>query len=298
MSTFQAFKDDGAILFDTNLICCGLVKSGNMQYIESWLRRTLRSAQLDPNDGANWTRSGATASADWADQLHGFTVYNAVSPIVFIVGKGCYNGTLVSGNATTFYYVNSDPSTKFYCFDLMADNMPGSTFLKTYSDNGRITFNSLQPPLNVIAAIQAPPYQGGQGSQYPPLNSLAYVGGRFVRQQLPVNRLTAQLTFVVDIPIAAGVEFAAFLPWSRGCKILDFPPVGVGRPVYQYDGVEGCAGYVGGITFMFGPAGGTPEAYPIIGPGTPRPPNFYQIAIDRYPVALVINTTNYPFPFN
>lgn len=297
MANLQAYKDTGELLFDTNLISYGLVKSGYLTYIESWTRKTLRSSQLDPNDGGNWTKTVATPGTDFADQVYGFTVYNTISPIVFITGSGTLAGTAFSGNAITFYYANAPANTKFYCFDLMADNMAGSTYLKTYDTTGRITFNSLQPPLNVVAAIQAPPYVGAQDAQYPQLHSVAYVGGYYYQQQAAVLRDKPQLTYKVDIPLVSGVEYAAYLPWSRGCKIWDTWSTNL-RPCYQYDGVEGCGGYVGGIRFMFGPSAGTPEAYPTVGPGIPMPPPFYQVAIDRYPVALVIKTANLPFPFN
>lgn len=293
MSTFQAFKDNGQILFDTSLICYGLVKSGYMTYLSSWTRKVLRSAQLDPNEGASWTTTTSQSGTASADSMFGFSVQNALSPIVFIVGTGCLQGTSISGSTMTFFYANADANTKFYCFDLMADNMAGTTFLKTYDVNGRITFNSLQPPLNVSAAIQAP----GPGSvdiygRY----ITTYAGGYNVHRQTSTGGEVTKTDSRVDIAIGSGVEYAAFLPWSRSCRINDLFPGNV-FAFTQYSGAEGAYGRTGGISFMFGAAGGTTQAYPTVS-GQATPCSFENIPTDRYPVALVITTANMPFPFN
>jgi|SRR5471032_2917919 len=293
MASLQAFKDNGQILFDTSLICYGLVKSGNMAYINSWTRKTLRSAQLDPNDGANWTTTAATASTAFADSMHGFTITNPISPIVFIVGTGCLQGTSVSGGTMTFFYANADASTKFYCFDLMADNMAGTTFLKTYDPAGRITFNSLQPPLNVVGTIQAPgPGSLDRFNRY----VTAYTGGYNVQRQLAAGQEVTKTDSRVDISIGSGIEYAAFLPWSRGCRINDLFS-GNTFAFTQYSGAEGAYGRVGGISFMFGAAGGTTQAYPSVA-GQAVPCSFENIPTDRYPLALVITTAGLPLPFN
>lgn len=292
MAALQAYKDNGQILFDTSLICYGLVKSGNMSYINSWTRKTLRSAQLDPNDGANWTVTTASSSTAFADSMYGFTLQNAISPIVFIVGTGCLNGTSVSGSSMTFYYANADANTKFYCFDLMADNMAGTTFLKTYDVNGRITFNSLQPPLNVVSAVQAP----GLGTADAFGRRLTtYAGGYNVHRQTSVGTEVTKVDSRVDVALGAGIEYAAFLPWSRTCRINDLFSGNV-FPFTQYSGSEGVYGRTGGISFMFGAAGGTNQAYPAVNSQT-VPCSFENIPT-IYPVALVIKTANLPFPFN
>lgn len=293
MSSLKVWKDTGVLLFDTDKISYGLLKSGYLILQEAWTRRLLRSSNVDPNDGANWIASAvvvAGSTSSYNDNIYTFTVTNGVSPIVFLTGRGCLSGVTRSGSTFTFYYVNVEPNTKAYCFDLMRDTA-GSPYLKTYTSDGVLSFNSLMTPLNVAMAIQAPPPQGDQSIKYPPDSTFkAYVNGYYIYQQTsPTNQLTCR----VDIPISSGTEYAAHLPWSRGCKFL-----GTDSRFVEYNGVEGCAGYNGGIQFQFGPSAATPQAFPSYGVGAPRPPPIYQVPTDRYPTALVIKTSTYPFPFN
>lgn len=297
MASLTAWKTSGEVLFDTNLISYGLVKSGYMSLQQYWTRKSLRSAQLDPNNGANWTESTIVSTATFADGLWGFTVNNAISPIVFITGSGTLNGTAVNGSSITFLYSNASTSTKFYCFDLMADTIAGSTYLKTWNTSGRITFNSLQPPLNVIAAIQAPappPSQDVYGRYL-----LTYANGSQRIRQYSGNVggivYTSQTDCYIDIPVGSpSDEYAVYLPWSRSCGIWDGSSV---VPPRNYSGVEGAYGRVGGISFMFGASAATTEATvstTATGPGV----TYSQLPTDRYPVALVIRTSNLIFPYN
>ncbi|RON05136.1 hypothetical protein [Pseudomonas brassicacearum] len=303
MATLQAFKDDETILFDTSLICYGLVKSGNMALQQYWSRRFKRSAQLDPNDGANWwpvvvaPATGAPEKGSRSDQIWGFTIYNALSPICFITGPGTHVGSSVSGNAFTFFYANSSAATKFYCFDLMGDNLLGSPFLKTYDTTGRITFNSLQPPLNVIGAYSppAPPAVNDERGR----KLMTYNGGRVQKRQYVSadGGLGSQMDSIIDIALSAGVEYAAFLPWSRSANLIETNPTSSSTgPATQYGASEGAHGRVGGISFMFGAAAGTNEAYP--GGMNSAPVSYANIPTDRFPTALVIATANLPFPYN
>jgi hypothetical protein len=307
MSTFQAFKENGQILFDTNLICYGLVKSGNMALQQYWGRRFLRSANLDPSDGSNYypivpVPAGSTpANGSRSDQLWGFSITNQISPICFITGPGTLIGTAISGGVFTFLYANSSPQTKFYCFDLMGDSLPGTTFLKTYDESGRITFNSLQSPLNVVGAFTPPLPPAANDPRGRKL--LAYDGGRVQKRQYVSavgasnGALATQMDSIFDIQLSAGVEYAAFLPWARTANTIESNPfAGSTGPMTQYGSSEGAYGRVGGISFMFGAAAGTNEAYPS-GTGS-VPVSYADIPTDRLPVALVIQTENLPFPFN
>lgn len=285
-------KETGELLFDTDYICYGLVKSGYMSYQETWGRRTLRSANLDPNNGANWFPVTVTYNpAHKTDSLYGFTIYNSISPIVFIVGPGCLNGTSISGNALTFHYSNADTSTKFYCFDLMANNIPGSPYLKTWDVNGVMTFNSLQPPLNVVYTIQAPPPPAPSGGRYwtTYVDGYNYSLNTTANDQYNWSRLISR----IDIPLGAGIEYAAYLPWSRSVGIFDAYNLGGSPANMQYGGVEGAFGGVGNMSFIFGASAGTTNAIP---PATFT--HFFSLPVDRFPVALVIKTNNLPFPFN
>jgi len=290
MTSLIVKKLDGSLLFDTSKITYGLVKSGNLAYISNWGRRSLKSTGLDKNDGNSWTApTEIVANDNSLDIMHGFTLANFKSPIVFLVGPGCLSGTTQSGANITFYYVNASPSTKYYCFDLMADNIAGSPYLKTYDSSGVLTFNSLQPALNVV------------GSQSPPAPSagLVYSGG--TNQMLQTSGTSAsgriiypraQCTFTYNL--TAGVEYAAYLPWSRGCGLTigtDLSPIAQASNSGCGEGVYGGTGF---IRFMMANSAASTYDTQILAV------NGYQwqnIPTDRYPTALIIRTANLPFPF-
>ena len=280
-------KSDGSLLLDTNNITYGLVKSGYLAYTSSWTRRTLKSLGLDPNDGANWTPSVQVNDPNRYDQMWSFTVTNAKSPIVFLVGSGVLNGTTTSGTSITYHYSNASASTKFYCFDLMADNLVGSPFLKTFNSSGVLTFNSLQVPLNVIGTA-TPPGPTAPSGTYGVQN--AYNGGVSVPRYSGDDPYTQKTDCVFNIALTAGVEYAAHLPWNRGCGLCDGNSIG-GAPLYSV--AEGAYGRTGGISFMFGAFGGTT----LVTATAPRPYGYYQVPTDRIPTALIITTANLPFPF-
>jgi hypothetical protein len=285
-------KENGEILFDTTKICYGLVKSGNLAYLENWARYFLRSAQLDPSNGANWAPEAATPPR--GDPAYGFTVTNAQSPIVFITGPGCLNGVSRTGNSMTFIYMNADENTRYYCFDLMANNIAGSPYLKTFLEDGRISFNSLQPPLNVIAAVSAPgkpaPNGGNQSAWYP----YTYAGGYNVqRRGMVAPGYSPALDSRVDIALG-GEEYAAHLPWSRAAICLN----GSASPGYTVSVAEGVYGRNGGITFMFGAAGATTiGTTPAMSDGSVPAGNAFRNIPDLRPTALVIRTAGLPFPY-
>ena len=281
-------KETGELLFDTSKICYGLVKSGNMAAIETWPRKYLRSAQLDPNNGANWMDSSRAG-----DTMFGFTITNTISPIVFIAGKGCLNGTSVSGNSMTFMYAGGSAATKFYCFDLMADNIAGRPYLKTWSEDRQITFNSLQPPLNIVNTVQAPAPPGGNDQYGRKL--LTYAGGRIERIRYQTAAQDAQMHCVVDVALDAGVEYAVFLPFSRSATLWNTETIS-GTMLSQCGVNEGAYGRTGGISFMFANSGGSPVSYPSTAASVPA--SFTAIPTDRMPVALVIKTAGLPFPYN
>ena len=280
-------KADGSLLFDTNNITYGLVKSGYLAYSSSWTRMFLKSNGLDPNDPASWNKSVQVIDSTKYDQLWSFTVTNAKSPIVFLVGPGCLSCSTTSGASITYHYTNASASTKFYCFDLMADNIAGSPFLKTFNSAGVLTFNSLQVPLNIVGTY-TPPGPTAPTGTYGVQN--AYNGGVSVPRFTTSDWMTQKTDCVFDVALTAGVEYAAHLPWSRGAGLCDGNGI-AGAPYYSVE--EGAYGRVGGISFMFGAAaGGT-----VYTATAPRPYGYYQVPSDRIPAALIITTSNLPFPF-
>ncbi|RON43555.1 hypothetical protein BK666_21030 [Pseudomonas frederiksbergensis] len=281
-------KDTGELLFDTTKICYGLVKSGNFAYLETWPRKYLRSSNLDPNDGSSWSDSFREG-----DRMYGFSIANAQSPISFISGKGVLQGTIRTGNTVTFLYGGGDENTKYYCFDLMGNNIAGSPYLKTYTDTGVITFNSLQPPLNIVGTVQAP----GPGAldaygRYPS----PYSGGAWQLIRAQNASVDSQAQFIVNIQLGAGIQYAVFLPWSRSASgWLASELTGVGGTNYGF--AEGAYGRTGGISFMFAPAGATAESF-LTGVGYTVPGSVQNLPVDRFPQALLIDTATLPFPYN
>ncbi len=225
--------------------------------------------------------------------MFGFTVAGAKSPIVFITGSGCLSGVSRSGDSITFIYANADANTKFYCFDLVADNIVGSPYLKTYDDSGNITFNSLQPPLNVIASIKAP----GPPSSFNGWHATTYEGGfNSVRRYSSASSF-ASIDSIVNIQLSTNSEYAASLQWARSAGVFHKEQEFLG--IYIYSVSEGAFGRVGGISFMFGASGATTNQYNDKPGASPYfPASFRNIPTDRLPLALVIETTGLPFPYN
>lgn len=283
-------KEDGSILFDTQKITYGLVKSGYMEHQGMYPRFVCVSnaCKKDPSWGGNWEERG-----NYNDQVFGFSVANVTAPIVFIVGHGVFAGTSKAGNVTTFNYSDASAGTKFYCFDLMKDGGAGPA-LRTYKEDGTLTFNSRQSPLNIVAAVRAPDPGPRQGVWH----ALVYTGGyneRYNGTLTPYGRTSyASVRSSVDIPLVGMGEVAAFLPWSRGvgCAFSTFTefnyPVGVSV-------TESCFGGNSKITFSCAISRTTMgDLSPT---SVPMTICFRDIPVDRFPTALVIKTANLPFPF-
>ncbi|MGY2285150.1 hypothetical protein [Pseudomonas gingeri] len=277
-------KEDRSILFDTRYIAYGLKKSGYLAYIQSWSRRTFKGGNVDPAWGGNWNESVVTGPSATSDGVYGFTLSGAKSPIVFIVGSACRVGSnRNSDGSITFYYCGVVGSVKFYCFDLMSNDIPGGPYLKTFLENGEISFSSLQPPLNIINSFQAPPpYLSLESGTTAP-----YLGGYKSFISSPRSAY-----FYYDVALSSGVEYASFLPWSRGGGLImgtEAPGPGFGHST-----IEGSYGRIGGIGFMFGPAaGGQASQSQSVAQTT-----WLNTASAPRPSALVINTAGLPFPYN
>lgn len=280
---------NGNLLFDTRKITYGLVKSGYMTLLQYWTRRVFKGGNIDPTVGANWTESRVVyAPARDTDALHGFTVLNARSPIAFITGGGSLNAiTRNPDGSATFFYTGASDTSKFFCFDLMSNDIVGKPSLKTFKADGTLTFNSLQPALNVITTYEAPPPRTAPGISYV---AEPYTGGYGVWARLPQVGM-GTYRYYINIPLGGGVEYAANLPWSRGaqCRAFQAPST------TQFHGVvEGCFGGNGSITFCFCEAAGTPNE---IGWNGMSATTYSGLAVTPRPVAMVISTSNLPFPF-
>lgn len=280
-------KEDGSILFDTSKISYGLIKSGYMSLVEDWGRYVLAQG-ADPTFGGNWYQDNTRT-----DPVYGFSVTGARSPVVFIVGKGVVAGTKIVGDTMTFLYTCADTSTKFYCFDLMVDKGTGPK-LKCYNDQGVLTFNSIQTPMNVIAAV-TPPDVGPSGG-YGGTVLTAYAGGTNQIIRGATTERSPSFHSIVDIPVAGGGEVAAFLPWNRSFTAIQRLGIIQNVPVI-YSHAEGCYGGQGKVTFMFGVAGTTTQGNdaPTVAPEVLA--CYRSVFNNPKPTALVVRTLGLPFPF-
>jgi hypothetical protein len=285
----KVYKGDDELLFNTDNITFGLLKSGYLEFLLSWPRLDYKSNNLDPGSGSSYSESS------FVDAIHGFSVTGAVAPIVFINGPGISCGSSKSGDTTTFYYIASSPATKFYYFDTMRDTLSGAG-LKCYDESGVLTFNSLQYPLNVIEVISAPapptPTVYNGINQYTvPFVGAAKAGKRFI------NSGVYYCVASVFISVGSG-DYATSTTFSRsfGQGIMDSMSVpGTPFPAYSYQQahMDGAYGSSGGIYFMSCDAART-----TMYPNTSAYNRYYSIPTDRYPQALVIQTDGLPFPFN
>lgn len=275
---FQAFKEDGSLLFDIDRISYGLLKSGYLSLVDRWGRYYLRSANLPPTDESSWTYR------DLLDPICGISVANSVSPIVFLVGDGTPCGESISGNVRTLYFSGATPNTKAFVFDLMRD-VGERSGMECYDAAGRISFTTGMPPLNIVATVDPPPI----GPVYPGLpneqiNGPVYVGGH-TEESRPWGTSDYLWTKGVGVVSVLSGELAACLTFSRSA--------GMQQGFYQLGVAEGCGGSNGQVRFYFCPAVATTSVF-IGGSGGNA---WFDVPRDRAPQALVIRATDYPFPF-
>ena len=288
---FQSWDDAGNLLFNTNNMTYGLVASGNLSRINNWYRWSLRSAQLDPNNPANYTQIGPY------DAVFGFSVVNSIAPIAFINGEGMYAGSQRSGNVTTFYYIFSSANTRIYIFDVMRD-IPIAAGMKCYADDAAntCTFNSAQVPLNIVAVHQCPPPSPPTSNNYYPMPISG--GSKRYERLLPNNEYTSYM--VVRCPIAIGANnYAVATTFSRSMSMGrhdSFSPLGGLNLAYSnYMGAfDGCWGTAGGIVWAVTDAARTQ----MIPASTAIPNGYANIPQDRYPQALVVSIDNLPIPYS
>lgn len=279
---FQAFKEDGTLLFDIDRISYGLLKSGYLDLVDRWGRFYIRSNNLPPNEESSWSYKL------FQDPICGITVTGAISPIVFLVGDGKPCGESVNGNTRTLYFKGCSPNTKAFIFDLMRD-VGERTGMECYDATGRLSFTTGMPPLNIIAAVDPPPIN-------PPVSPntdtrwTPYSGGANERSGTEWSATDyIQPRGAVFVPVVSG-ELAAYLTFSRICILNEGFDLGAGT--YRTNANEGCGGASGGVRFFFSPAVATTAAQY----GSSYT-SWNDIPTDRQPQALVIRATDYPFPF-
>nr|WP_314872225.1 hypothetical protein [uncultured Pseudomonas sp.] len=277
----HAFKDDGTLLFDIDRISYGLLKSGYLNLVDRWGRYYLKSAQLPPNE------EGSYEYRELLDPICGISISDGVSPIVFLVGDGKPCGESLNGNVRTLYFQGCKPNTKAFVFDLMRD-VGERTGMECYDANGRLSFTTGMPPLNIIAAVNPPaisaPVVANSDQRWTP-----YVGGaneasgrEWSSGDFP------QVKGAAYVPVVAG-ELAAYLTFSRSAGVThgrDF------NGINKLSANEGCGGSSGGVRFFFSPSASSLSTI-----FTNNDTIWFDIPTDRQPQALVIRASDYPFPF-
>ena len=285
----KVYKEDGSLLFDTEKITYGLLKSGYLSFQLNWPRLEHRSAQLPPNEGSSYAESSIV------DAIHGFSVTGVIAPIVFITGPGISCGSSKSGDTTTFYFIGASPSTKFYYFDTMRNTLNGAG-LKCYDESGALTFNSLQYPLNIVDTISAPAPPTPTVVNGIKLYSVPFAGATKTATRF-INSGPYYCVATVFIAVGTG-EFAASTTFSRSLgqgAMENMPSPGSPFPARSnmQANMDGAYGADGGIYFMACDAARTTMLL-----SNTASTAYFDIPTDRYPQALVIKTDNLPFPFN
>lgn len=278
---FQVFKETGEVLFDSDYVTHGLVKSGYLTFVTWYGVWQLRSANLPGNSEGDY-RYG-----DLRDPICGITVENTIEPIIFLAGGVGQPVAIIGGQGATrtFLFKGVEPNTRAYVFDRMRD-MGTRAGMQAFNAQGALTFTSEMPALNIMAAIAPPAIHPGYPSNanvYP----VAYTGGSDMQRPYNWGNINTQRTefySYIDVNSGIGSDIGVHLTFSRQ------------GGTYQHSVINGCSEGAGGIganvRFYFAPAVATTE---VIRPG---PGPWFDIPKDRAPIALCIRLSDYPFPFN
>lgn len=277
-------NQQGEILYDTSKATYGLIKSGPVEYAGRWSKY----------------------NSIFTDLVYSFTVTNAISPIVFVVGTCGQPYQSKEGDNTVFYFAGPVAGLQVYCFDIMRPIFSGPA-LKTRDSSANFTFNSLQRPL-AVRGVSTPPVPSGPwaplpSSQVPTDPVSGFSGGSsFLAQEEYIDRGNPSLSvagfrcyyydFVAD-PTRTKT-FAAYIPWGRGCFSLG--NVNTGSSVFYVGSLaEGCGGVGSGLirhTFWTAPE----TSYE--GVSNQFRPGIYSLNVSPRPTSLYIDTAEYPYPFN
>lgn len=294
--TFQAYKEDGSILFDTKYITYGLRRSGYLSLVSILPRYEIRSVQLDPNDPSSYYLTAPI------DPIFGFSVTGAVAPAVFIEGSGVYIGSSYENGVTTFMFICAGPNTKFFYFDTMRD-FPISAGLKTYADDAAnsLTFNSVMVPLDIDYSGTFPP-PSAEVPGWPGTVTSPFVGSTAAwSRPSGMTAYTSYYTMKLYQPVGPGT-YAALTTFSRGYQMgrqdSMGTPVEAGADrglafTYASSAIDGAFGGPGGFYFMCCDAPRAPMNFSIYGAG-----GFINVPRDRLPNALVVRSDTLPFPYS
>lgn len=280
----EAYKEDGSLLFQTENITYGLLKSGPMRYDQSWTKYTAGRG-TDPNDPSSY-RPQATAGSP----IMSISVAGAIAPVCFVAGQHQNAGSTKVGDITTFYFSNAYEGTKVYVFDIMRD-LGGRTGLQCFDSSGRLSYTTDMQPLNILDVLTPPDQPAPIIFNGRPNYNNAYIGSTktVISHYRNYNEELVRGGWLIDsafVPSSVSGELAARLTFSRVCDLSWQISFTVGQ--------EGCtAGDIGGVRFFFGI---TAFSFDVSAPGS-ETGTWIDIPTDRKPQALVIRTSDYPYPF-
>lgn len=297
---FQAYKEDGTPLFDTNYLTYGLLASGFLTFQYMGTRWTLASAHLDPTDPGNYRESGPEVP------IFGISVANAIAPICFIEGQGAEMPASTVGNITTFYFQSSGPNTRAYIFDVMRD-FQIQAGIKTFRDTptNELTFNSRLIPMDVDHVVGFPPVPQPWGSN-PRLTIGPFEGGSFAwtRPSGYGDPIAASLFGCKRFwGLNAAYRYAAHITFSRsyglGKQDRMGTPIEAGADrgysfVSSSSAMDGAYGVQGGFYF-FSVNIANEAMVPTNNFGVT---SYWDVPRNRIPDVLVVRSDILPFPYS
>ncbi|MDD1150415.1 hypothetical protein M5G25_19225 [Pseudomonas sp. TNT2022 ID357] len=255
---FKLYNESGGTLIDSNLISYGLVKSGFM------IANGYYEVGYNEGDGY-WPTY-------WDDvPIHAVRV-TGIQPIVFCVGRSILTYVDRVGNDWVFNYIGADTSVRFYAYDLMREPNNDAVRFRLWKEDGSISFNSKQWPLNIIESVQVP---------YPP----EYPGSNYETWTRSYNNNRI---------------YAANLPFSRGARVWAGAPERIGMLVegYIYEGLVVEGGW-GGTGAAYAGFYIDPNIYPaiyVVGTGG-KVNSYNRVYTAHMPKLAVVDVTELPFPY-
>ncbi|MFJ3121032.1 hypothetical protein ACIPI6_31395 [Pseudomonas protegens] len=265
-SEFKLYREeDGEVLIDSNFISYGLVKSGLVKKIGQW--------NVPYRDG----------DGPWPDYSYMMDMWEArvrgVIPVLFMHGrailisinKGALNDEWV------YIFAGCTPETRFYAYDYMREANDQPVRFRLWDEEGNISFNSKQWPLNVFDTVQLPgnsqsnsfsPYDGG--------NSDGTYVKRYSNERL----------------------YAGYIPFNRSaeCGCVNNSEVIQAHAEYLITCIEGGWGIKGAGVAGFH---SDPNVYPFNDAISTGRLDFWQrVYLAAIPKLVVVDVTDLPFPFD
>lgn len=265
-SEFKLYREsDGVVLIDSSLINYGLVKSGFVVKNGTW--------DVPYRDSDTNFPDYYYVMSKWEVRVRG------IAPILMMHGRAILIEINKGSLPDEFIYVfaGCSPQTRYYAYDLMREPNNQAVRFRLWDENGNITFNSKQWPLNVFDTVSLPgnsqwnstsPYDGGNadGTYYKRYNN---------------DRL-----------------YAGYIPFNRSaeCGCVNAGEVIEADSPYLITCIEGGWGVKGAAVAGFH---SDPFVYPFNDYVSTGRWDFWQrVYQTRIPKLIVVDVTDLPFPFD